>query len=82
MHETYDRDIHQLVEPARIPGAITPRLGIVGGGRKAGLLAVQMLAMHDATLQARGLQFKRDLARSSRAKDRQLQRNLPGRRRP
>jgi len=35
MHETYDRDILQLVEPTRVPAANNPRLGIVGGRQLA-----------------------------------------------
>jgi len=45
MHETYDRDILQLVEPARIPAAINPRLGIVGGGQLAKMTALAGLQL-------------------------------------
>jgi len=45
MHETYDRDILQLVEAARIPAAINPRLGIVGGGQLAKMTALASLQM-------------------------------------
>jgi len=45
MHENYDRDILQLVEPARIPAAINPRLGIVGGGQLAKMTALASLQM-------------------------------------
>lgn len=40
MHETYDRDILELVEPARVASAINPRLGIVGGGQLAKMTAL------------------------------------------
>ena len=45
MHETYDRDILQLVEPARVPAAIHPRLGIVGGGQLAKMTALAGLQL-------------------------------------
>jgi len=45
MHETYDRDILQLVEPARVPAAINPRLGIVGGGQLAKMTALAGLQL-------------------------------------
>jgi 5-(carboxyamino)imidazole ribonucleotide synthase len=45
MHETYDRDILQLVEPARLPAAIHPRLGIVGGGQLAKMTALAGLQL-------------------------------------
>jgi 5-(carboxyamino)imidazole ribonucleotide synthase len=45
MHETYDRDILDLVEPARIPTAINPRLGIVGGGQLAKMTALAGLQL-------------------------------------
>jgi len=45
MHETYDRDILQFVEPAHIPAAINPRLGIVGGGQLAKMTALAGLQL-------------------------------------
>ncbi len=45
MHETYDRDIFKLVEPARVPGATNPRLGIVGGGQLAKMTALAGLQL-------------------------------------
>lgn len=45
MHESYDRDILQLVEPARIASAIHPRLGIVGGGQLAKMTALAGLQL-------------------------------------
>ena len=45
MHETYDRDILQLVEPARVAAAINPRLGIVGGGQLAKMTALASLQL-------------------------------------
>lgn len=45
MHETYDREILQLAEPARVPPAINPRLGIVGGGQLAKMTALAGLQL-------------------------------------
>jgi len=45
MHETYDHDIVQLVEPARVASAINPRLGIVGGGQLAKMTALAGLQL-------------------------------------
>ena len=45
MHETYDRDILKLVEPTRVPAAINPRLGIVGGGQLAKMTALAGLQL-------------------------------------
>src|SRR5512137_2726670 len=45
MHETFDCDILQLVEPTRVPAAINPRLGIVGGGQLAKMTALAGLQL-------------------------------------
>ncbi|MEI6194535.1 MAG: hypothetical protein WCS42_09405 [Verrucomicrobiota bacterium] len=45
MHETYDRDILQLVEPTRVPAANNPRLGIVGGRQLAKMTALAGLQL-------------------------------------
>ncbi len=45
MHETYDRDIIKLVQPARVASAINPRLGIVGGGQLAKMTALAGLQL-------------------------------------
>jgi 5-(carboxyamino)imidazole ribonucleotide synthase len=45
MHENYDRDILQLVAPARVASAINPRLGIVGGGQLAKMTALAGLQL-------------------------------------
>ena len=45
MHETYDRDILKLGEPARVPAAINPRVGIIGGGQLAKMTALAGLQL-------------------------------------
>jgi 5-(carboxyamino)imidazole ribonucleotide mutase len=44
----------------------------IGGGRNAGLLAVQVLATSDDRLRARVMAFKAQLAAESREKDQRL----------
>jgi 5-(carboxyamino)imidazole ribonucleotide mutase len=50
----------------------------IGGGRNAGLLAVQVLAAADDSLRDKVLRFKQRLAAESRAKDRRLQKLTSG----
>jgi hypothetical protein len=45
VHESYDNDILNLVEPARIASVINPRLGIVGGGQLAKMTALAGLQL-------------------------------------
>lgn len=45
MHENYDRDVLDIVEPKRAPAAIHPRLGIVGGGQLAKMTALAGLQL-------------------------------------
>jgi 5-(carboxyamino)imidazole ribonucleotide synthase len=45
MFENYDRDVLDLVEPARLAAAINPRLGIVGGGQLAKMTALAGLQL-------------------------------------
>lgn len=45
MHEHYDREILEVVEPARTGPALHPRLGIVGGGQLAKMTALAGLQL-------------------------------------
>ena len=72
------KGLDSLLSIVQMPGGVPVATVAIGGGRNAGLLAVQILAAHAPSLQARVLQFKRDLATASRAKDRRLQRELDG----
>jgi 5-(carboxyamino)imidazole ribonucleotide mutase len=51
--------------PAGVPVATVA----VGGGRNAGILAVEMLSIADATLQAKLIAFKQRIADESRSKN-------------
>ena len=71
-----------LLSIVQMPAGVPVATVAVGGGRNAGLLAIQILATGDATLRERLLRFKRSLAAASRAKDQRLQDTLhrrPGR---
>jgi 5-(carboxyamino)imidazole ribonucleotide mutase len=62
-----------LLSIVQMPAGVPVATVAVGGGRNAGLLAVQMLATGDAALYRRLVRFKQALARASRAKNRRLQ---------
>ena len=65
----YDSLLSMVQMPPGVPVATVA----IDGGRNAGLLAVQMLALHDAALFARVIKFKEQLAEGTREKDRKLQ---------
>jgi len=62
-----------LLSIVQMPAGVPVATVAVGGGRNAGLLAVQMLATGDPALYRRLVRFKQALARASRAKNRRLQ---------
>jgi 5-(carboxyamino)imidazole ribonucleotide mutase len=55
-----------------MPSGIPVATVAIGGGRNAGLLAVQILAVGDAALQRKVLRFRARLAQESRAKNLKL----------
>ena len=67
-----------LLATVQMPAGIPVATVAVGktGGRNAGILAVQMLALSDQTLADKLAQFKQKLADGVREKDEQLQKNL------
>ena len=65
-----------LLSIVQMPGGVPVATVAIGGGRNAGLLAVQILGASDAKLRARVSEFKRRLAAESAAKDRNLQAQL------
>jgi 5-(carboxyamino)imidazole ribonucleotide mutase len=52
-----------------MPGGVPVATVAIGGGRNAGLLAVQMIAAGDPALLKKVLAFKQRLAAESRAKN-------------
>ena len=65
--------VDALYSFVQMPAGVPVATVAVGGGRNAGLLAVQILAAGDPELHRRFRRFKRGLASASRAKDRRLQ---------
>jgi 5-(carboxyamino)imidazole ribonucleotide mutase len=61
-----------LLSIVQMPSGVPVATVAIGGARNAGLLAVQILAVSDAGLQKKYLEFKQRLAEESRAKNRNL----------
>jgi 5-(carboxyamino)imidazole ribonucleotide mutase len=70
------KGLDSLLSIVQMPGGVPVATVAIGGGRNAGLLAVQILGASDAKLRARVSEFKRKLAAESAAKDRNLQAQL------
>jgi 5-(carboxyamino)imidazole ribonucleotide mutase len=64
--------LDSLLSIVQMPSGIPVATVAIGGGRNAGLLAVQILAVHDASLAGKLLEFKARLAKDSRAKTKNL----------
>jgi 5-(carboxyamino)imidazole ribonucleotide mutase len=64
--------LDSLLSIVQMPGGVPVATVAIGGGRNAGLLAVQILAAHDPALLQRMLDYKRALAVESRAKNDRL----------
>jgi 5-(carboxyamino)imidazole ribonucleotide mutase len=60
--------LDSLLSIVQMPSGIPVATVAIGGGRNAGLLAVQILAVHDAGLARKVVEFKSRLAAESRAK--------------
>lgn len=61
--------IDSLYSIVQMPAGVPVATVAIGGGKNAGLLAVQILACHDAGLQEKMLQYKREMAEESRKKN-------------
>lgn len=70
--------LDSLLSMVQMPGDVpVATVGVgTGGARNAGLLAVQILALQDANLQARLVRFKEELVEKVKAKDAALQARL------
>ena len=66
------KGLDSLLSIVQMPSGIPVATVAIGGGRNAGLLAVQILAVGNADLWPRLLDFKARLAEESRAKNRTL----------
>lgn len=72
------KGLDSLLSIAQMPGGVPVATVAVGGGRNAGLLAVQILATSRPQLMRRMARYKAVLARDSRHKDRQVRRRISG----
>jgi 5-(carboxyamino)imidazole ribonucleotide mutase len=74
--------LDSLLSVVQMPGDIPVATVAVGGGgpRNAGLLAVEILALSDPTLQQQLAAFRRNLAEKIAAKDAALQKELGSKR--
>jgi len=70
------KGLDSLLSIAQMPSGIPVATVAIDGGRNAGLLAVQILAVADAELSTRVVSFKEKLAESVREKDQKLQERL------
>jgi 5-(carboxyamino)imidazole ribonucleotide mutase len=66
------KGIDSLLSIVQMPAGIPVATVAIGGGRNAGLLAVQILAASDAALRRRVMAYRDGLARESRAKNTRL----------
>lgn len=67
-----------LLSIVQMPPGVPVATVAIGGGRNAGLLAVQMLGAHDPLLLQKMISYKEDLARQSRDKNLTLNLKLQG----
>jgi 5-(carboxyamino)imidazole ribonucleotide mutase len=66
------KGLDSLLSIVQMPSGVPVATVAIGGGRNAGLLAVQILALSNQALWKRLVQFKAGLAEESRAKNRNL----------
>lgn len=64
--------LDSLLSIVQMPAGVPVATVAIGGGRNAGLLAIQILATSDAALQAQLLAYKATMAEQSRAKNDRL----------
>lgn len=64
--------LDSLLSIVQMPGGVPVATVAIGGAKNAGLLAVQILATSDESLQKKMVAYKRDMAETSRAKNNTL----------
>lgn len=64
--------LDSLLSIAQMPGGVPVATVAIGGGKNAGLLAVQMLAISDKRLMKKMVQYKKELEKESLRKQRVL----------
>ena len=68
--------LDSLLSIVQMPSGVPVATVAIGGGRNAGLLAIQILATHDSELQQAVLRFKETIASESRDRGEKLQASL------
>jgi len=66
------KGMDSLLSIVQMPGGVPVACVAIGGGKNAGLLAVQILGVSDPTLRAKMQQYKTNLAKESRTKNLKL----------
>lgn len=66
------RGVDSLLSIVQMPAGVPVATVAIGNAKNAGLLAVQILAAHDAALLQRVLDYKAQLAEQSRAKNQKI----------
>ncbi|HWI58267.1 MAG TPA: 5-(carboxyamino)imidazole ribonucleotide mutase, partial [Bacillota bacterium] len=66
------KGLDSLLSIVQMPSGVPVATVAIDGARNAGLLAIQILAVGDANLQKKVLEFKAKLTEESRAKNRNL----------
>jgi 5-(carboxyamino)imidazole ribonucleotide mutase len=70
------KGLDSLLSIAQMPAGVPVATVAIGGGRNAGLLALEILATSDKKLLDKIIQFKTILAKVSREKDRKLRKSV------
>ena len=73
------KGMDSLLSIVQMPGGIPVATVAIGGGKNAGLLALEIIATADSTLFAKLTQYKKSLAAASKKKDTELNKQLNGR---
>jgi 5-(carboxyamino)imidazole ribonucleotide mutase len=71
------RGLDSLLSIVQMPAGVPVATVSIGNANNAGLLAIRILATHDADLQRRLLDYRTELAETSRAKNTGIQPNSP-----
>ena len=64
--------LDSLLSIVQMPAGVPVASVAIGGGKNAGLLAVEIIAQNDQKLQAKIVKYKNDIAKESRAKNKDL----------
>lgn len=67
------RGLDSLMSIVQMPAGVPVATVAIGGGRNAGILAMEILSVADATLQTKIIEYKSQLAMESRQKNEGLQ---------